>query len=359
MKVASAGNAEVSDGSGATSITGSIRLMINARRQVYAALRVRDTEVRDLTGQVVRPLRLLLQSRDVIPKVTPCPALFFPQHLHGIQARGPDGRKERRHHRHGNHVDLDHNVSRTLVPALSDVRGPESAHSTLSTSVPHTLVQWGDDGRGVCLPQPAFDRPASSACHRIIWRRRPSLATKRAVVPASGITQFSMSRSPALAPVRGPHHVNRVCQETERAGKLVEYVMALSPGTRLGPYEIVAPIGAGGMGEVYKARDTRLQRDVAIKVLSEEFALNPERRARFEREARAVAALSHPNIVSLYDIGEDGGRLIMVSELVPGAKLCARTCGMARCPCARRPGSRCKLRTASRRHMRPASPIAT
>ncbi len=77
----------------------------------------------------------------------------------------------------------------------------------------------------------------------------------------------------------------------------------MQPGARLGPYEVVAPIGAGGMGEVYRARDTRLGRDVAIKVLPAEFASDPERLRRFEQEARAVAALSHPNILALYDLG--------------------------------------------------------
>ncbi len=77
----------------------------------------------------------------------------------------------------------------------------------------------------------------------------------------------------------------------------------LPPGTRLGPYEIVAPLGAGGMGEVYRARDTRLGRDVAIKVLPAEFAADPERLRRFEQEARAVAALYHPNILAIHDVG--------------------------------------------------------
>ena len=80
--------------------------------------------------------------------------------------------------------------------------------------------------------------------------------------------------------------------------------MPLAAGTRLGPYEILGLIGAGGMGEVYKARDTRLERDVAIKILPAELSADPERRARFEREARAIASLSHPHICTLYDIGE-------------------------------------------------------
>jgi eukaryotic-like serine/threonine-protein kinase len=80
-------------------------------------------------------------------------------------------------------------------------------------------------------------------------------------------------------------------------------LMSLSPGVRLGPYEVTAALGAGGMGEVYRARDTRLDRDVAIKILSSGVGVDPERLARFEQEARAAAALNHPNITALYDIG--------------------------------------------------------
>ena len=93
--------------------------------------------------------------------------------------------------------------------------------------------------------------------------------------------------------------------------------MPLEPGSRLGPYEIASPLGAGGMGEVYRARDTRLGRDVAVKILPADFANDPGRRQRFEQEARAVAALNHPNIVALYDVG-DG---YLVSELVDGESL--------------------------------------
>ncbi len=97
--------------------------------------------------------------------------------------------------------------------------------------------------------------------------------------------------------------------------------MPLLPSTLLGPYEILSLIGAGGMGEVYRARDTRLNRDVAIKVLGEGLAQDQDRRARFEREARAVGALNHPNIVSLFDLGTEGDILYTVSELVPGESL--------------------------------------
>ncbi len=97
--------------------------------------------------------------------------------------------------------------------------------------------------------------------------------------------------------------------------------MALAPGTKIGPYEILSPLGAGGMGEVYRARDTRLGRDVAIKVLPEAFARDAERLRRFETEARAVAALNHPNILSIHDIGTHEGSPFLVSECLEGHSL--------------------------------------
>src|ERR1700680_505679 len=97
--------------------------------------------------------------------------------------------------------------------------------------------------------------------------------------------------------------------------------MPLSVGTRLGPYEILAPIGAGGMGEVYKARDTRLNRDVAIKVLPEHLANDPQALARFRREALAVAALAHPNILVLHDVGSGQDVQYLVTELLEGETL--------------------------------------
>ena len=97
--------------------------------------------------------------------------------------------------------------------------------------------------------------------------------------------------------------------------------MTVRPGIRVGPYEIVAQIGAGGMGEVYRARDTRLGRDVAIKVLPAEFAEDPERLKRFEREARATAALSHPNILDVHDVGTFEGVPYLVEELLEGESL--------------------------------------
>jgi Tol biopolymer transport system component len=100
--------------------------------------------------------------------------------------------------------------------------------------------------------------------------------------------------------------------------------MPLSAGTRLGPYEIVAPLGAGGMGEVYRARDTRLDRTVAVKVLPTHLSANPEARQRFDREARSISSLSHPNICQLYDVGHQDGVDYLVMEFLEGETLAAR-----------------------------------
>jgi serine/threonine protein kinase len=100
--------------------------------------------------------------------------------------------------------------------------------------------------------------------------------------------------------------------------------MPLAPGTRLGPYEILAPLGAGGMGEVYRARDSRLDRTVAVKVLSPQLAATPELRARFEREARAVSALNHPHVCTLYDIGSQDDLVYLVMEHLEGETLARR-----------------------------------
>ena len=99
--------------------------------------------------------------------------------------------------------------------------------------------------------------------------------------------------------------------------------MPLSAGVRLGPYEIVGPLGAGGMGEVYRARDTRLRRDVALKILPAEVSADPSRRARFEQEAHAAAALNHPNILSVYDVGGTDDSSYIAVELVSGETLAA------------------------------------
>ena len=98
----------------------------------------------------------------------------------------------------------------------------------------------------------------------------------------------------------------------------------ISIGARLGPYEILGPIGHGGMGEVYRARDARLAREVAVKVLPTDAGNIPDRLPRFEREARAVAALNHPNILALHDIGNDNGVVYAVMELLEGDTLRVR-----------------------------------
>ncbi len=97
--------------------------------------------------------------------------------------------------------------------------------------------------------------------------------------------------------------------------------MTLSSGTRLGLYEILAPLGAGGMGEVYRARDPKLGRDVALKVLPEGLLLDRDRLSRFEQEARSASALNHPNIVTIYEIGQAGQVSYIAMELVEGKTL--------------------------------------
>jgi serine/threonine protein kinase len=98
----------------------------------------------------------------------------------------------------------------------------------------------------------------------------------------------------------------------------------LAPGARLGALEVVGPLGAGGMGEVYRARDTRLGRDMAVKVLPDAVADDPDRLARFEREARLLAALNHPGIAAIYGVEQSNGRTLLVLELVEGPTLAER-----------------------------------
>ncbi|HET6349420.1 MAG TPA: serine/threonine-protein kinase, partial [Candidatus Krumholzibacteria bacterium] len=110
--------------------------------------------------------------------------------------------------------------------------------------------------------------------------------------------------------------------------------MTLSPGTKLGPYEILSPLGAGGMGEVYRAHDSRLGRDVAVKVLPQHLSSNSEVRARFEREAKTVSSLNHPNICVLHDIGHDQDTDYLVMELIEGETLAARIARVGALPIA-------------------------
>ena len=107
--------------------------------------------------------------------------------------------------------------------------------------------------------------------------------------------------------------------------RIITLPLTLTPGTRLGPYEILSALGAGGMGEVYRARDTRLVRDVAIKVLPPAFPSDAGRLARFNQEARAAAALNHPNILAVYDIGTHDGAPYIVSKLLEGETLTRTT----------------------------------
>src|SRR5690242_1326966 len=100
--------------------------------------------------------------------------------------------------------------------------------------------------------------------------------------------------------------------------------MTIAAGTRLGPFEVVDMLGAGGMGEVWRARDPRLGRDVAIKVLPTHLSATPDARARLEREARAIAALNHPHICTLFDVGREGDTDYLVMELVEGETLAKR-----------------------------------
>lgn len=130
--------------------------------------------------------------------------------------------------------------------------------------------------------------------------------------------------------------------------------MSLSTGTRLGAFEILAPIGAGGMGEVYKAKDTRLDRIVAIKVLPEHLAQNPERKQRFEREAKAISQLNHPHICTLYDIDCDNGIDFLVMEYIEGQTLAERLKKGALLS-TRRSSTAARLQTVWTRRTAPAS----
>ena len=134
--------------------------------------------------------------------------------------------------------------------------------------------------------------------------------------------------------------------------------MSLSPGVRLGPYQVVSPLGAGGMGEVYRATDTRLGRDVALKLLPPEFASDPDRLARFEREAKLLASLHHPNVATLFGLEETDGQSVLVMELVAGEDLAERL-KRGPIPSTKPPPSRGRSPRRSRRPTRTASSTAT
>src|SRR5436190_11755409 len=119
--------------------------------------------------------------------------------------------------------------------------------------------------------------------------------------------------------------------------------MTLAIGTQLGPYEVLARVGAGGMGEIYRARDPRLGREVAVKVLPTAFATDRERLQRFEQEARAAGALNHPNILAVYDVGTSDGVPYLVTELLEGQNLGER---LAAGPIAPRLAIQCIQQTA-------------
>jgi len=117
------------------------------------------------------------------------------------------------------------------------------------------------------------------------------------------------------------HQIGAVGTHPLRVGATIRLALRLATGSRLGPYEILAPLGAGGMGEVYRARDARLAREVALKVLPAHVAQDGEALARFEREAKAVAALSHPNVLAIFDFGTADGIAYAATELLQGESL--------------------------------------
>ena len=134
--------------------------------------------------------------------------------------------------------------------------------------------------------------------------------------------------------------------------------MPFEAGTRLGPYEIIAPLGAGGMGEVYRARDTRLDRTVAVKVLTGALAADSEARQRFEHEARAIAALNDPHICTIHDVGRHGELDYLVLEYLEGETLADRLRRSPGLPLDERSRSRSRSATRSTARTAPASSIA-
>jgi eukaryotic-like serine/threonine-protein kinase len=133
---------------------------------------------------------------------------------------------------------------------------------------------------------------------------------------------FFVAGATMLPMLREPWASQSMC------ASLFRQLIGLAKNTRFGPYEVIALLGAGGMGEVYRARDTRLKREVALKMLPQEVATNPDRCQRFELEAHTVAALNHPNIIAIYDVGTEDGTSYIVTELIDGELLRAGALGL-------------------------------
>ena len=134
--------------------------------------------------------------------------------------------------------------------------------------------------------------------------------------------------------------------------------MSLTSGAKLGPYEIQSPLGAGGMGEVYRARDTRLDRGVAIKLLPENFSSDSDRLQRFQHEARILSSLNHPNLLAIFDVGSQNGSQYLVSELLEGETLRERL-RTGPLPLRKAVDYGCRWRMASRLRTRKESSTAT
>src|SRR4030095_2284458 len=138
-----------------------------------------------------------------------------------------------------------------------------------------------------------------------------------------GMVEYRQSQAPARERTLQLPRTARGYTSSRQTATL-PHSMPLSAGTKLGTYEILAPIGAGGMGEVYRARDSRLGREVAIKVLPRDLADTSEIRARFEREARLISSMNHPNICIVHDVGHEGEDFYLVMELIEGESLADR-----------------------------------